>query len=340
MPPSPRQPFDHEGLDLLRSSWVRSLRSAHKSDNTISMYNEGARQFIQFLAAPPESVGVAGEESAAELLARLPIVDESSIRRDHCEAFIGHLLTKVKPATASARYSGISSWFAWMVKQPDVDVEVHPMTGMQRPAIPEVHPKLIPRDSIRALLDTCDLKTFGGVRDHAIIRCLADTGVRIGELIGAKRVEVIGGDRVPFIDLDTESIYVMGKGRRPRTVAFGPRTADAIDRYLRARRKHRHADRMELWLPATRHVAYKPLRQAGVRSMLDRRCDRANVEHVHPHLFRHSWADFQKASGLDRGALKNQGGWRSDAMLDRYGAVADNERSMMLIRRSSFGDTI
>lgn len=50
------------------------------------------------------------------------------------------------------------------------------------------------------------------------------------------------------MDLRERIATVLGKGRRPRIVTFGSRTALAIDRYLRERRLHRDAERPELWL--------------------------------------------------------------------------------------------
>ena len=39
-----------------------------------------------------------------------------------------------------------------------------------------------------------------------------------------------------------------GKGGKGRVVPFGPQTAAALDRYLRARRSHRRADTVALWV--------------------------------------------------------------------------------------------
>lgn len=321
-----------DALVMLRDSFRRSLRAQHKAPKTLEAYLAAVDQFITFLDDPPPG-------DAAELLAQRPVEDENDIRPAHVEAYIAHVLEHRKPSTAVNRYSGLQQWFRWMVKQPDLELAVSPMANMERPFIPEEYPEIVPVQNIKAILKTCNLKEFAGVRDAAIISLFCDTGLRLAELAGLMAVEVLNGVRVPSVNLDTNDVYVMGKGRRPRTVAFGDTTSVAIDRYLRARAKHKQKDRPELWLSG--QARYKGAISAhGIRQMIDRRADEAQVPHIHPHQFRHTWADGQKRSGLSEEDLMRQGGWRSRVMVNRYGAAAAEERAREAHRRHSFMDQI
>ena len=50
------------------------------------------------------------------------------------------------------------------------------------------------------------------------------------------------------VDFEQNIALVLGKGRRQPECPFGRRTAQALDRYLRARPSHRDKDRPEFWL--------------------------------------------------------------------------------------------
>ena len=92
---------------------------------------------------------------------------------------------------------------------------------------------------LAVLLGTCSGKTFVERRDNAIIRLFIDTGVRRAEMAG------LGVDD---IDVREQVAQVFGRGRRPRSVPFGVRTARALSRYLRERSRHPHAKSPSLWL--------------------------------------------------------------------------------------------
>jgi site-specific recombinase XerC len=50
------------------------------------------------------------------------------------------------------------------------------------------------------------------------------------------------------VDLDQRIVWVLGKGRRPRALPIGRKTAQALDRYLRVREGHRLANLPHLWI--------------------------------------------------------------------------------------------
>src|SRR5260370_30002217 len=87
-------------------------------------------------------------------------------------------------------------------------------------------------EDLRALLATCKGRGFEQQRDEAIIRLLADTGMRRAELLGLS---------VEDLDLDQDIAIVLGKGRRQRACPFGHKTGLVLDRYLRARGRHLRA---------------------------------------------------------------------------------------------------
>jgi len=107
-----------------------------------------------------------------------------------------------------------------------------------------------------------------------------DTGVRLSELAGLT---------VDDLDMDAHVAYVPGKGRRPRGCPFGAKAGQALDRYLRARAKHRRSFEQALWLG---EKTRGPMTANGVAKMIRRRGRQAGIERpapapVPPHLCAH-----------------------------------------------------
>jgi integrase len=130
-------------------------------------------------------------------------------------------------------------------------------------------------------------------------------------------------------------VVVLGKGSRVRACPFGARTARALDRYLRARRLHRHAADPRLWLSQR-----GPMSADGVDERLRARCRQAGIPPIHAHQFRHTAAHGWLASGGQERDLMRLMGWRSTAMLGRYGASLADQRARDAHKRLAPGDRI
>lgn len=298
-----------ETLESLRSSFYRALRVEGKADRTLVLYGQSITYFSQWLES---------EGKPADL---------SSFTRDNVLDWLDSLRGRgLTTGTIRTRWRGLRRFVNWLLAEEIITDD--PLSGIavEKPDAPPV--PVFTDEELAALVGACKGKTFNDRRDEAVIRLLLDCGLRVSEVTGIDL-----GD----LDLDHESVEVTGKGSRKRFAYFGAKTGLSLDRYLRARAKHRHAASPALFLGE--RGRFTP---DGVRERLKVRAQMADLDPalVHPHRFRHTNAhDFLLAGGQERD-LKRLMGWRSDTMLERYGASAADHRAREAARRLRRGDRI
>jgi site-specific recombinase XerD len=292
-------------LAELLPSWEVALRSERKSRHTISQYRDGVRLFLRWC----ERTGTSPELSK-------PVV----------QAFIAGLFDDgAQAATARARYMALRRFSAWLAKEGETDADA--LLGMSPPKLVTKVTDPLTDAELRDLIKSCHGSGFGDRRDEAIVRLMAETGMRAGECAS-----------LAVADVDTlhgRAVIRAGKGARDRAVPFGSQTAAVLDRYIRARRTHKLGAQPALWLPtrAAGSFGYTSLRRA-----LNRRAALAGIENFHPHLLRHTAATRWLAAGGSEGGLMAVAGWKHRQMLDRYTAATAAERAADEAKRLRLGD--
>jgi len=293
-------------LDLW-PSWELSLRAKNRSPATIRNYRVHLLTFAKWFEA---FTGTA------------PIVE--AVEQQHIELFIADQIERLSVSTAATRFRCLRVFFNWAADEGEIGT--NPMERMTPPKLEEPEVPIFSDDELRAILEACEGKEFSQRRDSAIIRLLIDAGLRASEIMNLSTVD---------IDLVGRTASVMGKGAKGRTVAYGNKTAQALDRYLRSRRAHKSADSNALWLGVR-----GPLGTTGLTQMLRRRSESAGVKGVNPHRFRHTWAHKWLAAGGQEGDLQHLAGWATGDMLRRYGASAKAERAREAHHRLALGDEL
>jgi integrase/recombinase XerC len=127
-------------------------------------------------------------------------------------------------------------------------------------------------------------------RDRAIMELFYSSGLRLAELIGLDLTSV---------DLKDRTVQVLGKGKKSRIVPVGRAAVQALRAWLKERAALARADEAALFVG-------KNGRRLGPRAVQLRVALWAHRQglsmHVHPHLFRHSFAShLLESSGELRG---------------------------------------
>ena len=127
-------------------------------------------------------------------------------------------------------------------------------------------------------------------RDRAIMELLYSSGLRLAELVGLD---------LPHLDLKDRTVQVLGKGKKTRIVPVGRAAVQALRAWLKERARWRGRRRRRCSWAATAGASGRVPCSCGWPTGRDARGSRV---HVHPHLFRHSFAShLLESSGELRG---------------------------------------
>jgi site-specific recombinase XerD len=294
---------DNDLPDLLES-FTLHLRGERKSPQTVKIYGDGVRAFLRWC----ERAGVA------------PALDRPTV-----DKFTAALLDGgAEAATARSRQLAVRRFSAWLAAEGEIGADE--LAHMSPPKLDAKAVTPLSDDQLRALIAACKGPDLRDKRDEALVRFMAETGARAGEVLALA---------VADVDLRAGTAVIRkGKGGKARRVPFGPRTGSAIDRYIRARRRHRLASTPPLWLGA----GGKQFAYYGLRETLRYRAERAGIAGIHPHMLRHTAADRWLTAGGSEGGLMAVAGWTRPDMLARYTKARAEQRAADEARGLNLGD--
>ena len=295
---------------LLVSSWLLSLRSDRKSEQTVKAYHDGVRFYLAWCAA----------------------TDAPPLERASLRAWVTALLDGGNaPATARSRQLAVRRFTAWLAEEGEIPAD--PFVGVKAPKLDAHVVEPLTDDELRRLLKACTppkgatpAEALRYRRDEAMLRLMLETGARAGEVVAIGRADV---------DLAAGTAIIRrGKGGKGRSVPFGPQTATAIDRYMRLRIHHRLAASPALWLgDRGRGFTYDALHKT-----LGERARAAGLDGFHPHKMRHTAAHRWLAAGGSEGGLMAVAGWTRPDMLMRYTKAQASARAAEEARSLNLGD--
>jgi len=291
-------------LAELLESWQLALHAEHKAPGTLRNYRMGVTLFLRWCAHTGRP---------------------AELTRASVQAFTAALLADgAEPATAKARQLALKRFAAWLAAEGEIPD--NPLIGLRPPQTDTKVTESLDDEQLRLLIKACHGKELIDRRDEAIVRLMAETGMRAGELIALD---------VGDVDLRRGLVTIRrGKGGKGRVAPFGPQTAAAIDRYLRMRRTHRLARAGPLWVGG----GGKTFGYHGLNVTLRARAEVAGIKGFHLHLMRHTAATRWLRHGGSEGGLMAVAGWASRDMIDRYTVASAAERAAEEARKLRLGD--
>lgn len=301
---------------------IREKAAIGRSSHTIADYRVSFRKLLMYFEDDPSIASIARKQ----LVDFFAWLQHEYVSEPDGVAPRGKI--RLSPKSIRNIHTNLSALWTWSVQEEFVAENIVSTIEKPRFSPPEVIP--LTKDDLVRLLGACDKsrtwKTRSSSasrptseRDKAIIKLLLDTGIRASELC-----EILFQD----LNLRDHTLIVRGKGpgrgHKERVVHLSKSTGQSVWKYLLPRMETiRETDNVfvvgtsEEWRPMTRHVLWKLLKRIG---------ERAGVNNVYPHKFRHTFGIAYLRNGGDLFTLQDLLGHSDLSMVRRYARIAQVDR--------------
>jgi site-specific recombinase XerD len=229
------------------------------------------------------------------------------IEKADLEAFVEHEQDRgIKLSTVKLRLAQVKAFLRFMIDKGDISEEVFPWKLTIK--MPEPLPRAMDPDDVDKLL-----AVKGSARDRSMILLLLRTGMRIGELLGTRLIDV---------DMEEQKIliYEGEKNQRGRAVYFSADAKTALEFWMKERNK-----RYELLF-----YGYKgrPLSYQASRMMFVKYLDQAGLSHkgYTLHCLRHTYATDLINARMPLECLEKLMGHSRLGVTRRYAILTDKTR--------------
>ncbi|QEK50478.1 tyrosine-type recombinase/integrase [Pedobacter aquae] len=213
----------------------------------------------------------------------------------------------IEARSVNRKISTLRAFYKFLVKEEIL--AINPVLKVQAPKVAKKLPAFVEEAKLITLLDSASVfeSGFVGVRDKLILELLFGTGIRLSELLGLT---------ISAIDLNSQTIKVLGKRNKERIVPINHSLVNQIKDYLRERLVVITDTNMTSFIVTEKgEQAYAKLIYRIVHRYLSLV---TTQDKKSPHLLRHSYATSLLNHGADINAIKELLGHASLAATQVY----------------------
>lgn len=221
----------------------------------------------------------------AEFAERGGIGEWTSLDSQHIRVFAAREhAAGLGPRSVQRRLSAVRGFFNYLLRERVV--KSNPAVDIRAPKAAKRLPGTLDVDQISQLLEI-PLDDALAVRDKAIMELFYSSGLRLDELVSLDLGQ---------LDLADRTVRVLGKGRKQRIVPVGRKAEAALRAWLRERAALARPDETAVFVGRNGGR----LKHRAVQTRIAYWARRQGLPlHVHPHLFRHSFATHLLESSRD-----------------------------------------
>ncbi|ELC8455688.1 tyrosine recombinase XerC [Clostridium perfringens] len=286
-----------------------------KSLNTIKGYSVDLGLFFKFLKV------YKGLENNIELekIEEVEISDLGDnfikdITLSDIYAFLA-FLEKVRNNSAYARarkVATLKSFFKFLNSKIKL-IDENPTVELESPKINKRHPVYLTLDQSITVLNSMDKGNKNYYRDYCILTLFLNCGMRLSELCNIE-IEKIKGD----------TLTIIGKGNKERTVYLNKASIAAIENYLKNRNDSKATEEAKKYLFLS--SKYRPINKRSVEILVKKHIENAGFkdQKYTPHKLRHTAATLMyKYGNVDIRSLQNILGHENISTTQIYTHVDD-----------------
>ena len=223
-------------------------------------------------------------------------------------------------ASRARKLSSLRGFFKYMVQKTH-QLEINPCENIELPQNKKRLPKYLTLEQCMELLSNIDSKFAS--RDYCIVMLFLNCGMRLSELVG-----------IDIKDIRSDTLRIIGKGNKERTVYLNSGCLTAIDDYLKERNAIiSPAIEPALFISATRKTR---LTTRGVQQIIEKALKAAGLDGMgfSTHKLRHTAATLMhRSGGADMLALKEILGHEHVSTTEIYTHLSDE--ALMKAAKSS-----
>jgi integrase/recombinase XerC len=188
----------------------------------------------------------------------------------------------IAPRSIQRRLSAVRSFYEYLMREGHA--KNNPALEVRAPKTKKRLPATLDADQMARLLDFRAADSLSA-RDKAMMELFYSSGLRLGELVSLE---------ISALDLKDRTVRVLGKGSKTRIVPLGRHAIEALKRWL-AERAALVRDKPGVASANGGAVfvgkSARPLSMRAVQLRVGLWARRQGLSmHVHPHMFRHSFA--------------------------------------------------
>lgn len=233
------------------------------SQNTVSSYKNDISSFLSWLNKKQ--------------------INYQQVSGKNINEFISNLFNSgLKSSSINRKISSIKHFYLFLSKKKII--KYSPADEIETPKQEKYLPISMSEDEVERLLSSPNSNRIIERRDKAMIEILYATGMRISELVNLKLTDV---------DFNRSVLKVFGKGSKERLVPYGEKAAEALDIYLRDRKR---SDSKNVFLSNRGSQITRGAFWQRIKIYIKRENLKSSIS---PHTLRHAFATHLLNRGAD-----------------------------------------